>query len=111
MFGQQPQHSDKWGVYELSTSAVLFCCAALFALSNHWPASLLSPELCLLRTRGGDALEGGLALSESDVRVLASGPRVDLVGTEADEAWRRVTDLCAGARRAVKPCGRSMLGT
>lgn len=44
----------------------LFCLALLLVLSNHFPASLLSPELCLLTSVASafkDTVEGGLALS------------------------------------------------
>jgi hypothetical protein len=40
--------------------------ALLLVLSNHLPASLLSPELCLLTSAGSalkDTVDGGLALS------------------------------------------------
>jgi hypothetical protein len=42
---------------------LLLLCTALLVLSNHFPASLLSPELCLLAWALGDTLEGGFALS------------------------------------------------
>jgi len=75
----------------------------LLVFSNHWPASLLSPELVLLESSWGETLEGGLALS------LASVGDVSAVGTFLGSRlegwglggglWRRETDRWAGGRR------------
>lgn len=44
-------------------SRLLLLGTALLVRSNHLPASLLSPELCLLDVILGETLEGGFALS------------------------------------------------
>lgn len=46
-----------------SAKGALLCTTLLFELSNHLPASLLSPELYLLYGAFGETLEGGFTLS------------------------------------------------
>jgi hypothetical protein len=79
----------------------LLCLALLFVFSNHWPASLLSPELFLSEVSCGDTLDGGLALSLASVGELRLV--VCSLGGMADEEdgglCRRETDLWAGGRR------------
>ena len=84
----------------LSTNDDLPWLAVLLVFSNHWPASLLSPELVLLESSCGETLDGGLALSlarfgELCVVVEALAFRLD----EAGGLWRRETDWWAGGRR------------
>jgi hypothetical protein len=84
----------------LSTNDDLPWLAVLLVFSNHWPASLLSPELVLLESSCGETLDGGLALSlarfgELCVVVEALAFRLD----EAGGLWRRDTDWWAGGRR------------
>lgn len=87
----------------LSTNEELFCCALLLVVSNHFPASLLSPELCLFERSFGDAL-GGLALSlagfgELNVVGWRSSATLDSRRPTAGGLCRRETDRCAGGRR------------
>lgn len=88
------------GQDSLSTNEDLPWLAVLLVFSNHWPASLLSPELVLLESSCGETLDGGLALSlarlgELCVVVEALTFRFD----EAGGLWRRETDWWAGGRR------------
>lgn len=85
----------------LSTKLDLLCLALLFVFSNHWPASLLSPELFLCEVNCGDTLEGGLALSlarvgELRLIVCSLGRGAVAVG---GGLCRSETDLWAGGRR------------
>lgn len=50
-------------INSLSAKEALLCLALLFVVSNHLPASLLSPELFLFDKSLGERLDGGLALS------------------------------------------------
>jgi hypothetical protein len=85
----------------LSTKLDLLCLALLFVFSNHWPASLLSPELFLFERSCGDTLEGGLALSLARVGelwlVVCSLGRVTVA--LGGGLCRSETDLWAGGRR------------
>lgn len=85
----------------LSSKVVLrFAVILLLELSNHLPASLLSPELCLVLLLGCDEYDdGGFALSlfgmvfgddVASAGFLCRG----MVGIEG--AWSKDTDLCAG---------------
>src|SRR4051812_15538355 len=56
-------HSATTRCNPLSTNEALLCSALLLVFSNHLPASLLSPELCLLTVVFAESVEGGLALS------------------------------------------------
>jgi hypothetical protein len=50
--------------YSLSTvKDALLWTALLLVFSNHLPASLLSPELCLFVVKFADTVDGGFALS------------------------------------------------
>jgi hypothetical protein len=73
----------------------------LLVFSNHWLASLLSPELVLLERSRGDRLEGGLALSLARVGELCAVEAFWGWLFEADGGglWRRETDRWAGGRR------------
>lgn len=51
------------GEYLLSVNEALLCLALLLVVSNHLPASLLSPELFLFDNSLGETLDGGFALS------------------------------------------------
>jgi len=58
----------------LSAKEALLCKALLLELSNHLPASLLSPELYLFGLIFGETLEGGFTLSlAAALRELGEG--------------------------------------
>jgi hypothetical protein len=50
----------------------LLCWALLLAVSNHLPASLLSPELFLLERSFGEVMDGGFALSLAGLGELSA---------------------------------------
>lgn len=80
--------------------ALLWWALAL-AVSNHLPASLLSPELCVLERSFGDRL-GGLALSLAACRELSVRWRsvgCFARGRDVEGLCRSETDSCAGGRR------------
>jgi hypothetical protein len=64
----------------LSVNDALLWCALALVVSNHLPASLLSPELLLLDSSFGDTL-GGLAVS------LAGCEELSVVGWQSLEAF------------------------
>lgn len=72
-------------------------------VSNHFPASLLSPELFLFEKSLGERLDGGFALSLAGLGELREVDRRVGLPFKADVAagglCRRETDLCAGGRR------------
>lgn len=82
--------------------ALLFCA---LVLSNHLPASLLSPELYLFDCNFGEVLEGGLAwslaggLGESSEVDCGWWDEAALDCLPPGELCRRDTDWCAGGRR------------
>jgi hypothetical protein len=81
--------------------------AVLFVVSNHLPASLLSPELYLLERRLGEVVEGGFALSLAgeggDVNAVdwRSMPSVESFWEMDDVLWRSETERHAGGRRGL----------
>jgi len=97
------QARDYQGEDLLSTTVSSLCVAVLLVFSNHFPASLVSPELCLSGILG-DTLEGGFALS-------LAVPAIEPVEAECamcplgfwnrglEGPCRRDTDLWAGGRR------------
>jgi hypothetical protein len=69
--------------HSLSVKVAVDCPALLLVDSNHFPASLLSPELYLLVISLGDTL-GGLALSlacSGELRVVEGRPTASFVPT------------------------------
>jgi hypothetical protein len=94
----------KQAMHLLSAKEALLSCALV--LSNHFPASLLSPELCWLEYSFGEILDGGFALSLAGALAESSeeGCRgwrndADLLGSPVGGLCRRDTDSCAGRRR------------
>jgi hypothetical protein len=78
----------------------------LLVVSNHFPASLLSPELSLLM-KVGDTLNA-VVLGGSEAGVLACGWAVGVVVGPTVAEWRRDTDWCAGGRRGCEEFRGSM---
>lgn len=97
-------NGEERSCYSLSTvKDALLWTALLLVFSNHLPASLLSPELCLVVVRFADTVDGGFALSLAgalgELNVVGWGSNLRFGGRSVGGLWRRETDLCAGGRR------------